>query len=443
MSEATLLKIHNYASQIVATHQSYFTFQRRTWSTESTRLAVNDLSQQLGVLLDEVTLVERTNTLPTLRQLNKDISSLTSSKSVPSQSELLHIVSQLERHVRPLNRVVKAHTSTLSKMKRLELTSAKAKVELLSHAYKLKKQGKETKVTGFALAASGVLLAPITLGLSLLMVAPAGGILIDEGNQLLDKYRTAKAETTRAFASFSTPLTSSIDIVGLLAGWLVSLSGDIRSLSTSKTPIQLRKARSKAVHISRAVSKYISLTELWHEGNSEFFPYERTSNIMCDGCKREITPSLSFYHCQTCTTVDFCVECYRSCRHQGHDWTKHSKAQFLTHGYQICHRCLTVINAGEAGFCGSCVYQLCSTCIHSNQHEHTMYILDVRWYDIFDPKSGIGCDECCCTGKECGVMYQCVNCYWYFVCEDCRENGGFGHPHQLLCFRTAARRELK
>ena len=305
---------------------------------------------------------------------------------------------------------------------------------MLTQANRLEEQAQKKMSEGHLIAAVGGFLAPFTLGASLVAGVYAGDQAIRTGDQMLYEFQMLQTEAMAAFSSFDKMLTSSVSAVEFLSSMLVSLETDIRALSNStNTPAQLRKARSKASRVCRAVAKYISLTEVRH-GGARFFPYLRNDTINCDGCDKHIDPDSLFYHCATCTaSIDFCGSCYISHRHRSHEWTKHHKAQFLLHGYSICHGCYSVINTGTASYCGYCHYELCPRCDGRYFHHHRLYKANIRWYDNFLPEQS-ECDECQSNARKCGMMYQCLECFWYFVREQCKKQTGYRHPHGLLRF---------
>src|SRR5277367_2624974 len=138
------------------------------------------------------------------------------------------------------------------------------------------------------------------------------------------------------------------------------------------------------------------------------------------GCEKRIEPDSLFYHCATCTAnIDLCGSCYISHRHRSHEWTKHNKAQFLLHGYSIRHACYSVINTGNASYCGYCHFELCPRC-EDDYHHHGLHKANVGWYDSFIPEQS-ECDECRCNARKCGMMCQCLECFWYFVYKQCKK----------------------
>ena len=157
----------------------------------------------------------------------------------------------------------------------------------------------------------------------------------------------------------------------------------------------------------------------------DIFPYLWKDTINCDGCNELIEPDSLFYHCATCTmNINLCGHCYISNCHQLHKWIKHYKTQFLLYSYSICHGCYCVINTGNASYCSYCHYELCPQCDSQYFHHYHLYKANVRWYDNFLPEQS-QCDKCRRNAKKCGMMYQCLECFWYFICEQCQKQSEY------------------
>jgi len=433
MPDESLVKIDRYGTETSLTIHSFSRLSRHQWASHHTAATMNTLLRNLGHHFGNVASVETQNTIPTLRKVRKDLDICTSSEHPPAHNDLHQLVSHLSQDAESLNQVIKSHTATLSDIKRIEVESRQAESSLLSTVGQLKEQGKNQKREGYGTSFIGGMLLIPSFGLSKSLINEGNGMYQTGENTLNESWRI-EGEMREAFSRFSSLLHSSIDIIESLSGMINSLSSDIRSLSTSETPRQLRKIRPKAIVVSRSLAKYITHTENVF-GRPNFFPYNRLTNVTCDGCKKRIEALGMFYHCQTCKeSVDYCVKCYQSERHPSHEWTKHSKAQYLIHGYQICNGCQGVINGGHARFCEWCNFDLCHRCTMYFRHQHPLHPTEVRWYGDFKSHEAV-CDECWRPSKECDTMYQCLDCYWYFVCKHCKK--GCEHPHELLHFEVS------
>lgn len=429
MSDAPLAKIDLYGAHVAFTVYSFSQLTKRRWASGHTAATMSPLLKKLGDHLQAVSSVEETITLPTLHNARKDLTRCI----LADNDDLPRLASQLARHVEPLDQSIKSHTTSLANIKRLEKDSQTAESSLLSCADDLEKRGKQRKVDGYMTSFVGGMLLIPTLGGSRGLIN-VGDDKFQDGENSIHEHHMIKAEMVGAFSRFTGLLHSSIDIVESLSGMIVSLSSDIRALSTSKTPRQIRKIRAKSADVSRMLARYITVTEAVF-GTPKYFPYRRTSKITCDGCRDEIKAGEMFFHCNTCSNVDFCVKCYPQKRHESHARTKHCKAQYLIQGSRICNLCYGVIMGGNVAFCGSCDFELCSRCRDQCGHAHALERVEVRWYGDFVP-SKTKCDECWRPGKEVKIMYQCLECYWYFICQNCRKKTS-AHPHELISFEVS------
>jgi gas vesicle protein len=433
MTENALEKIGQFGANTALAINKYY--QLSAWQSESdyTATTISTLVGKLRDCLSAVATVETTLTLPTLQNVRKDLSACLSGVYSPSQDKITQLVSKLERHNDPLNQVAKQHTDTLSKTKTLERESKNAETSLLNQASQLEQTGKRQKFQGYMTSFAGGMLAIPTFGVSLRVLAKKGDSTYQSGENLLHENRTIKAEMDVVFPNFLSLVKATIRTGELLSGMITSLSAEVRNLSESRSPRQLRKVQAKSVVVDRAIARYITVSRYLF-GNIYFYPYDRDTQVICEGCDKEIVPASEFYHCHECSeSIDFCSGCYRTRRHESHCWTKHSKAQYLVQGYQICNGCRDVIHGGKVKMCDSCAFELCPRCTDMNQHEHPLHTVEVRWYGDFVPTKPV-CDECWCTAEEWDLMFQCLECYWYFVCVNCKI--GLDHPHELIRFDT-------
>ena len=155
-------------------------------------------------------------------------------------------------------------------------------------------------------------------------------------------------------------------MIEVLTGLLVTLSDDIRTLSTSHTKLQLPKARAKADQASRLLSRLIILTALRLQ-DYDFYPYPRSEVISCDSCDEEIEAEAVFYHPpKTHTTgryYNLCTDCYLSDEDTSVKWIKHNKAPFVTHGFQNYDEYRKLpLKSGAVHIAGAANSKLCDGC---------------------------------------------------------------------------------
>ena len=214
----------------------------------------------------------------------------------------------------------------------------------------------------------------------------------------------------------------------------MTLLADLHSLSTSRSRLQLLKARAKVDQVSRILSRYVLLTKLRSQ-QYDFYPYPRTSVVCCDNCKKTLEPWAVFYHDPIGGNTDLCTHCYLSAHDTSVQWTKHSKAQFVTHGFQICDGCRRLLNSGTVHFCGSCTFEVCVACLPRCQHEHPLAKVTVRSLDIPSPQ--IVCDGCGCRGKAGDKLYECLECFMYYICIGCKKGKlGPDHAHPVVAVKV-------
>lgn len=431
MTEDALVKINQFGANTALAINTFYNLASQEWASEHTETVIGGLVNKLKECLSSIANTETVVNLPTLRNVRTDLTVCLSGIGSLSKDKIIQLVSRLERYTEPLNQVATQHTDTLSNVKRLELESKKAESSLLNKASQLEQTAKRKKNQGYWTSFAGGMLAIPTLGTSYFALGKKGDSLAQAGEDMMHEHRTIKAEMDIVFPIFSSLVQRTVQTGELLSAMITSLSADVRNLSESRNPRQLRKVQAKAVIVDRAIARYISVTQFFF-ANTHFFPYNRNSRVTCEGCEQEIGPAEMFYHCIECPeSVDFCAKCYLPKRHESHSWTKHSKAQYLIQGYQICNECRDVIHWGLTKMCGTCEFELCPRCTHKANHKHPLQTAEVRWYGDFVPRD-TKCDECWCPATECDVMFQCLECYWYFVCINCKI--GLKHPHELVKF---------
>lgn len=420
MSEISLAKVEHYGSNVALALHAYSTLSKYNWASNQTAATFKPLLQEFGGYLQEIGTVEETISVPAFRNLRHVLQILIETGPVLSAHQLLPLQTQLARSSEQLKQIISRHTSTLSSIKRLGLTSHKAASHLLSQAQQLHEQGQNRMSHGYATSfLGGALLVP-TFGASLSIIK-GGDNKYNAGESMLHECEQIRAEVGVAFSKFSTLLQSGIDVVQGMAGVLTILEVDVRTLSTSQKPHQLRIIRPKATHVSRTLARYISVTDAVF-GAASFYPYARNAFLLCNGCRNTIDQVGMFYHCNEST--DMCPKCYPSHRHRqkSNGWTKHSKAQFMIHVYRTCNGCHGVIDGGKARFCGTCDFDLCQRCSNS-PHTHPLHSVEVRWYGDFKQHEVV-CDECWHPAKEIDNMYQCLECYLVFCLPQLQEGHG-------------------
>jgi hypothetical protein len=256
----SLIIINQYASNVASTRQTYKSLTNNYWSSKYMTAAMTDLVANFGSCLESFDLTERTITIPAFTSIRRDLNSLSSLNTVPSYTDISRQLSQLKRYSSQLDQAVKKHTATLADIKVLENDCRIAQSSLEVKAAELKQTGKEKKVLGATAGILGVLFAPVTFGASLAVGAGAAGGFIESGERAMEKYRTLKSETSTTFTSISKALGSSIEVIGLFAGLISTLSKDLESLSESRTKPRLLIARSKAAALCQVFDRYLALS---------------------------------------------------------------------------------------------------------------------------------------------------------------------------------------
>jgi len=132
--------------------------------------------------------------------------------------------------------------------------------------------------------------------------------------------------------------------------------------------------------------------------------------------------------------TDLCTYCYHSGHHTSVEWTKHSKAQFVTHGFQVCDGCRRPLKSGTVHFCGHCTFEVCDACLPHCRHEHPMAKVKVRSSDIPSPHR-ILCDGCGCRGEAGDKLYECLECFMYYICIGCKK-GMLDHAHPIVVVKA-------
>jgi hypothetical protein len=397
---------------------------------------MNGLLQRLGQCLANFSETNTTITLPLLLSIRNTLSMVISTLAMaPSQHDIKSTLSQLARYPPSLDNVINRNTKSLTDIKRLENYVHSARNESSADLARLKQQAKDRKVEGHGAAFLGGILAPVTFGLSLKMGVDAGNAMLQDGEAQMQHYRYLKAQMPLVCDQFSDLFKKSTGVIEFMTGLLVTLSADLNALSTSRTKLQLSKARAKTDQASRILSRYIILTKLWSQ-KYDCYPYPRGSLVRCDNCKITLEPWAVFYHDPL---SDLCTQCYFSSLNTSIHWTKHSKAQFVTHGFQKCAGCHRPLNSGTVHFCGSCSFEVCDGCLPRCQHEHPMARVKVRSSDIPAPHQTV-CDGCGCRGKVQDKLYECLECFMYYICVGCKDGkrqleSGSHHPHPLVAVK--------
>lgn len=431
MADSSLAVIDRYSDNMQLVRRKYSELETRCSSSQHLATAMSGLLQGLANFLNTFLANEKTFTLPAFLSMRKTLGLCASTlEKNPSKDDIIELLSQLNRHHAALEKLVAMNTKSLTDMKRLENTSRNAQNSLQAQTAQLKQNGKNKKIEGHVVAIAGGLLAPFTFGGSLLWGVNEGDNLVHDGEMILQEYRHLKAQIPVVFQQYSHLIGTSISVVQELTGLLVILSNEVRTLSSSRTKLQLLKARARADNVSRIISKYITLSQLW-SGNYDFYPYHRAAVVGCNNCGDGMKTWGVFYHAQTKDDFDLCGDCYHLKRYESTSWTKHSKAQFITHGFQICDGCYTAIKSGMAHFCGDCTFEVCNSCATTRglQHQHPLGRAQVRSSHILDPEK-VRCDECGNRGERGERIYECLDCFLYYVCSECK--GKTKHPHELL-----------
>lgn len=194
-------------------------------------------------------------TFPTLKSVHSSLSSWDTS------TELNQIQRTLDSKLAPLNRIIAAHTKTLSEVKAIENSAESVQSSLHSKALQMKAKGKDRKAGAAAAMIFGGLLAPFTGGGSLLLGAAAAKGLYDGGEDLMVEYRTLRDESAEALVSFSKAVRNSINIIEKVAILIRGLLEEVRSLSASQSRVQLRRASKKAENLRQMLSGFLELDE--------------------------------------------------------------------------------------------------------------------------------------------------------------------------------------
>lgn len=425
-------KIHQYGLDLTITRHCYNKMKNTSWSNDVTTDTLKTLLTQLGGSLQKIGSIETHATIPLFREVRHDLSICTSSDTTVSHEQLHSLVDNLARYNAPLDKIIQLHISALTEIKVVELTSQQAEQELVQQANQLKEKAKQRKIEGAAVGIIGGLLLYPTLGASLPLVT-AGRKDYRTGDQAMQQYRTIKAELGIAFGNLKRLVTGSIDVVQILAGMINTLAQDIKGMSNAKTKLELLRIRAKASRVSCALAQYIALSESSF-GGEVWFPYAlRGENPSCNECNKVFEGDETFYHCSMCSSYDLCVECYRVRQHsQDHSFSKHSKAQSLIQQYRVCDSCEKVIQRGRAQHCSKCEFDLCGACVRSGRgrHNHALEEVNIKWYTRFEVND-VKCDECGESGMNSERMFQCLECYWYFICSECKKDTA-KHPHELV-----------
>jgi hypothetical protein len=433
MADSSLAMIDRYAHNMFLVSQKYRQLQMHCSSTPRLASTMNGLLISLGECLSAFTTNEREITIPTFVSIRKTLDRCSSTlESHPSKADIMEILSQLSRHPPALDKVVAPNTESLARLKRLEDSSRIAQTSLQIQATRLKQTAKNKNRGGHATALVGGLLGPLTFGWSLKLGVEHGNVMLQEGEIKLQESQHLQAQIPNIFNQFSHLIRTSISVMEELTGLLVTVADDVRALSTSRTKLQLLKARAKADNVSRVLARYITLSKLWSR-NFDFYPYHRSAIVRCDNCRRKIDVWGIFYHAQTEGDFDLCGRCYSSDRDRSVRWTKHSKAQFVAHGFELCDGCHNTLNVGVVHYCGQCQFDVCDSCAPRCYHQHPLAKVQVRPSEIPEPQQ-LKCDECGCQGKGTDLMYECLECFLYYVCKDCKGEGKLEvkHPHELL-----------
>jgi hypothetical protein len=432
MTESSLAMIDRYAHNMFLVSQKYRQLQIHCSSTPQLVNTMNGLLNSLGECLNTFTTNEREITIPIFLSIRKTLTRCSSLLECnPSKADIIAILSQLSRHPPALDKVVAPNTESLTRLKRLEDSSRIAQASLQTQTAKLKQKASNKKLKGHATAFMGGLLGPLTFGWSLKLGVEHGNVMLEKGEIKLQEFQYLQAQIPNIFNQFSSLIETSTKVMEELTGLLVTVTDDVRALSTSRTKLQLLKARAKSDNVNRVLARYITLSKLWSR-DFDFYPYHRSAVVHCDKCRRKIDVWGIFYHAQTEGDLDLCGSCYSSDRDTSVTWTKHSKAQFVAHGFELCDGCHNPLNIGIVHYCGHCQFEVCDSCAPRCYHQHPLAKVLVRSSEIPEPQQ-LQCDECGCQGKAKDVMYECLECFLYYVCKECKGREQKGkHHHELL-----------
>lgn len=214
-----------------------------------------------------------------------------------------------------------------------------------------------------------------------------------------------------------------------VTGLLTVLAHEIEGISASRSKYQLLVLRRKAVDVCRKLGIYITMTS-YLAGEPLFSRWSMTTIIQCKQCTRCIKPNEAFFVCHTCGDFVLCRSCYLTRTHEHHgNFNKHSKVQLADHGFQKCDGCGVFIKTGTIYYCRYCPdFDLCERCKGREVfHPHHLYTAKISRGGMLGYFEDRRCDEC---ESQRGVVFECLKCFCYNVCLDCKSSEGI-HPHLL------------
>ena len=401
--------------------------QTRSYDHDYTAELTRALIQKFQAYLKHFMDVEQKQTVSTFSLIREDLARCASWETAPDQQEIQQILSRISSCRQRLRDILKIHTETLAKVKRLDDDAIKGKRLLSQEAFKMEKVAKKEQKRGLAAAVVGGALSPFTFGISGVAGLAAAAECSRSSNNMMQDQRALRREIADVFPRFSQLVRCGIETMEGVTGLLTVLANEIEGISASQgkyRPLFLRKA----VDVCRKLGVYITMT-LYLAGQP-LFSWSMTTTIQCKQCTHCLKPNEAFFVCQTCGDFVLCKSCYltRTHRHPG-SFTKHSKAQLVDHGFQKCDGCGMFIKTGTIYYCRYCPdFDLCERCKGREVfHPHHLYTAKIIRGGMLSYLEERRCDEC---ESQSGVVFECLKCFRYNVCLDCKSSEGI-HPHPL------------